>query len=509
MKTPSFFYSICGSLSASLAVTACTNKTEAPQQPNIILIMTDQQRGDCLGVMGNPGIRTPHLDQLANDGILFTNGYSSVPSSTPARSVLLTGMSPWHNGMIGFGTVAEHYKYEMPRMLAENHYYTYIVGKLHYAPQRNLHGYHGGLLDESGRVRTPDFESDYRKWFRQQALGLNPDSTGIGWNEHNGKAYALPEELHPTTWTANEAIKFIQNYDKENPLFLKISFARPHSPYDPPKRLLDQYKNSDIQELYIGEWCEEFADRPNTKDASFGNFGKEHAVDSRKHYYASISFVDEKIGLIIDELKKKGIYDNSLIVFISDHGDMLGDHYHWRKTYPYEGSTHVPYIVKFPDQTAGVYAKGSRLEQPVELRDILPTFLEAAGAEIPEDMDGKSLYSLYKDKNAKWRPYIDLEHSVYRDYKNWLALTDGKMKYIYFSSTGEEQLFDISKDKSETHDLSEDAAYASILDSWRNHLKDHLKERGERYLKNGQLQRIDSAIIYSPNYPGPIHDMEF
>ncbi len=508
MKKESF-YLLGGVIGTSFLYSSCTGKPAEVQQPNIILIMTDQQRGDCVGVMGNKGIKTPHMDGLAHDGITFLNGYSSCPSSTPARAALLTGMGPWGNGMLGYGTIATHYEYEMPRMLANNNYYTYAIGKLHYAPQRNLHGFHGALLDESGRVHTQDFESDYRKWFRQQAPTLNPDSTGMGWNEHNGNTYALAEELHPTTWTANEAIKFIREYRKDNPLFLKISFARPHSPYDPPQRFVNMYKDEDIQEPYIGDWCAAYADRPNIRDASFGNFGKEHAIESRKFYYASISFIDEKIGEIINELRRKGIYENSLVVFISDHGDMLGDHHHWRKTYPYEGSTHVPYIVKFPNSTKGVYDKGSKLEQPVELRDILPTFLDAAGADIPNRMNGKSLYTLFKDKNAVWRPYIDMEHANYRDYKNWFALTDGKVKYIYFSSTGEEQLFDISKDKSEIHDLSENIAHASILEQWRNCLKNHLKERDERFIKGNRLQRIDSSIVYSPNYPGPLHEIEF
>ena len=494
--------------SGLIGCASCSAPVEK-SQPHIILIMTDQQRGDCMGAMGNLGIKTPNMDKLAQDGLLFANGYSATPSSTPARAGLLTGMSPWHNGMVGYGTMAENYRYEMPRMLAERNYYTYAIGKLHYAPQRNLHGFHGALLDESGRVHTPDFESDYRQWFRQVAPGMNPDSTGLGWNEHNGGAYALPEELHPTTWTANEAVKFIQEYDKKNPLFLKISFARPHSPYDPPRRLVEQYADSDIQKPYVGDWCQAFADRPNTRDASFGDFGTEHAVESRKYYYASIGFVDEKIGQIVDELKRKGMYDNALIVFVSDHGDMLGDHHHWRKTYPYEGSTHIPYVVKFPGNAAGNSPKGSRMEQPVELRDILPTFLEAAGAQVPEDMDGKSLYPLYRNPEAAWRPYIDLEHTAYRDYKHWVALTDGKTKYIYFSSTGEEQLFDLSKSKSEAHDLSKDANYAFALDLWRNRMTEHLKERGDRYVKGDKLQRVDTTIVYSPHYPGAVHEIEF
>lgn len=157
---------------------------QATDKPNLILIMTDQQRFDCVGAMGNPYISTPNIDALAGDGALFMNAYSSTPSSTPARAGLLTGCSPWKHGMLGYSKVAQKYPYEMPQMLKEAGYYTFGIGKMHYTPQRNLHGYHGALLDESGRVESPDFVSDYRQWFTMEAPGLNPDETGIGWNAH-------------------------------------------------------------------------------------------------------------------------------------------------------------------------------------------------------------------------------------------------------------------------------------------------------------------------------------
>lgn len=475
------------------------------KKPNIILLMTDQQRFDCLGIIGNGAIKTPNMDALARDGLLFLNGYSSTPSSTPARAALLTGMAPWHNGLLGYGDIAEHYNFEMPQMLRDNGYYTYAVGKLHYAPQRNLHGYEGASLDESGRVQTLGFVSDYRQWFLKVAPGLNPDSTGIGWNEHTGKVYALDEKFHPTTWTANEAIRFIDEYNSERPFFLTVSFARPHSPYDPPQRFFEEYENVTLPVPYIGDWCQNFASKSETKNAAFGNFGEKHTLESRRFYYASISFIDEKIGQIIVELKKRGMYENSLIVFVSDHGDMLGDHYHWRKTYAYEGSSHIPFIVKFPENKKGDCPKGTKMEQPVELRDILPTFLDVTGIPIPSEIDGRSIYSLYKNKNAEWRTYIDLEHTAsYDENGYWAALTDGEMKYIYFFPTGEEQLFDISINKGELHNLATDPEYRQTLEIWRTRMIRHLKERGEPYVKKGKLQIIKKGILYGPKYPGPV-----
>lgn len=477
-------------------------------RPHIILIVSDQHRGDAMNCMGNTSVISPNMDALAEDGTLFTNGYSSTPSSTPARSGLLTGLSPWHHGMLGYGRVASQYRYEMPRMLGDLNYYSFGIGKMHWYPQKALHGFRGTLVDESGRVESPDFISDYRLWFQMQAPGLNPDSTHIGWNDHGAATYKLPERLHPTAWTGEMACEMIRNYEGINnqPLFLKISFARPHSPYDPPQRLLDEYANRDIPAPWIGEWCK---DKPYAKlkdpqkvkkDAPYGNFGDEYAKDSRRHYYANVTFIDEEIGKVIKTLKEKGIYDNALICYISDHGDMLGDHYHWRKTYPYQGSVHVPYIVKWP--ASYHFTKGNKITQPVELRDLLPTFLEIAGSSIPQDMDGQSLLRLMEGKTDQWRKYIDLEHvTCYSPDNYWCALTDGKIKYIWRFHTGTEELFDLSKDPHELKNVVTDKKYKQQLNELRQAMIDHLSERGEKFVKDGKLQVLKQTILYSPLFP--------
>ena len=499
-------------MTSILALAACGSGTLAPlaaQKPHIILIVSDQHRGDAMNCMGNHSVITPNLDSLATDGTLFTNAYTSAPSSTPARSGLLTGMSPWHHGMLGYGRVGSHYRYEMPRMLRESNYYTFGIGKMHWFPQKALHGFHGTLVDESGRVETEDFISDYRLWFQMHAPGLNPDSTGVGWNDHGSAIYKLPEELHPTAWTGKTARDMIRNYKRGSgqPLFLKISFARPHSPYDPPQRFMDLYRNKDVPTPYIGEWCKDqpyaAPTDPDTvaRDAAFGNFGEEYAKESRRHYYANVTFIDEEIGKIVQTLKEEGMYDNALICYISDHGDMLGDHHHWRKTYPYEGSTHIPYIIKWPSSFH--IPKGGKVDKPVELRDLLPTFLEVAGDTVPADMDGQSLLRLMNgDNTASWRKYIDMEHSTcYSPDNYWCALTDGKIKYIWRFHTGKEELFDLEKDPHELKNVAEEEAYHDKLIELREAMVQHLSERGEEYVKDGKLQILKRTILYSPHFP--------
>ena len=454
-------------LKCTFAVTAglCSSFAYAQNQPHIILIMTDQQRSDAVGCMGNESVISPYLDALASEGTLFMNGYSSCPSSTPARAGLLTGQSPWHHGLLGYGKVAPKYNHEMPQMLKDAGYYTFGIGKMHWHPQRIKHGFKGTLLDESGRREDPNFISDYRLWFQIQAPGKNPDATGIGWNDHGAAAYKLGETLHPTYWTGEMACQMIQNYDNGNqPLFLKVSFARPHSPYDPPQRFLDMYKDAQVPDPVIGDWCGKYAKELDpekaAKDAPYGNFGAEYARHSKRYYYANITFIDEQIGRVLQSLKDKGMYDSSLIIFVSDHGDMMGDHYHWRKTYPYEGSTHVPYI------------------------------------------DGRSLLSLAKGTGTEWRKYIDLEHATcYSDDNYWCALTDGKIKYVWRFYTGEEELFDLSKDPKELHNAVNDKKYKKLLTEMRAEMVRHLQERGEEFVKDGQLVVRKKTMLYGPNYP--------
>lgn len=499
---------VAGSAGLALAANGVSAKESATdvKRPNILFLMTDQFRADCMGCSGNKVIKTPNLDRIANDGIRFTQAYSSTPSCTPARAGLLTGLSPWHHGMLGYGKVAERYSFELPSAMHDAGYYTYAIGKLHYAPQRNYHGFDGALVDESGRVQSPGFVSDYRKWFHAKAATLDPDATGIGWNEYRSGVYALPEELHPTRWTGDKAVEFIGNYDRKEPFFLKVSFARPHSPYDPPKRFMDMYKAEDMPAPHVGKWAEKYAEIDNPKDLSLwhGDLGLEQARKSRQGYYGSVSFIDEQIGRIVKSLEERGMLENTLIVFTADHGDMLGDHNLWRKTYAYDGSAHIPMLMRWPKSMGMDSRRGSTAAQPVELRDILPTCLDAAGKPAPEKkLDGASLLDIARGRTDHWREYIDLEHDVcYAKENHWNALTDGRWKYIYHAFDGSQQLFDLSNDPGELHDLASDPKHAAELKTWRQRIVKHFAERGDAFVKDGELVVRPQKMLYSPLYPG-------
>lgn len=471
-------------------------------RPNIILLMADQFRGDCLAADGNPAIQTPNLDRLAREGARFRCAYSSMPTCTPARSGLLTGLAPWNHGMLRMVQMADHYPFVKPRAMKEAGYYTMAIGKNHFHPQRNTHGYDAVLLDESGRAESPEFRSDYRSWFWTEAPGANPDATGIGWNDYTAKPYVLPERLHPTTWTGETAVRFLNSYDRPQPFFLKVSFARPHSPYDPPERFWKRYAGASLPPARVGKWAAKYAPRSWDRDDIWhGDMGAEAVRRARTGYYGSITFIDEQIGRILEALEKRGWLDQTFILFTSDHGDMTGDHHLWRKSYPYEPSARIPMLVRWP---AGLISapRGQVRTETVELRDVLPTFLDVGGQSARQELDGRSLLPLLSGK-AGWRPYLDLEHGVcYSKENHWNALTDGKRKYIFNAFDGSEQFFDLEKDPFELNDLAPDPGYESQLREWRRRLVEHLAPRGELYVKNGRLQTRPNEGPVSPNFPG-------
>ncbi|MHC5211787.1 MAG: arylsulfatase [Planctomycetota bacterium] len=511
------------SLLALWSLGACTTRDRMPPHapaspPDILLLMADQFRGDALGCAGHPAVRTPHLDRLAREGAWFRRAYSSTPSCTPARAALLTGMSPWGHGMLGYSRVAPRYAVELPELFRAAGYITHAVGKNHFDPQRATHGYEVVELDESGRVESEGFESDYRRWFRERAParapGRDPDATGLGWNDYRAAAYALPEELHPTRWVADRACAFLDAYDEAQPFLLKVSFARPHSPYDPPQRLLDSYADAEIPAAHRGAWSEtafaRFSD-PEAHGAARNNLGPELTWASRAAYYASITFIDEQVGRILDALERSGRLERTLIVFLSDHGDMLGDHHLWRKTYAYEGSARIPLILWWGDELAaarrgevhrGELPRGEVRGEPVEIRDVLPTLLDGAGLPVPAEVEGRSLFDLLRADAAPWREVLDLEHATtYWPGNVWNALTDGRFKYVYHARDGREQLFDLDRDPGETRDLAPDPAHRDALAGWRARMITHLEPRGAPWVIDGDLGLRPERILHGPNYP--------
>ncbi len=495
------------------------NEKATSKKPNILFIFPDQFRSDFIGVRGGDFVHTPHIDRIAREGALFTRSYVSAPTCLPARATLLTGMAPWKHGLLAYAPIATKYPIEMPRLLKDAGYYTFATGKLHFKPiggpplkipqseldnRKFMHGFDEIRLCEGwGHPQNA-----YNEWFEKNAPDLPEDGTGLGSTDHRSGAYQYADSLHPTAWTASEAIRFINSYDDGNPFFVKVAFHRPHPPFDPPQRWLDFYKGKEIPGAAVGEWSQEKYGEPVVADLSKqvnsprGNFGDQFVRHSREGYLAAISYLDEQIGLIISALEEKGELENTLILLSSDHGDMMGDHHLWRKSYAYEGSAGVPMVIRWPESMKIEADRGQVLSELVELRDVLPTFLDAAGADIPAEIDGMSMLNLVRGKKDSWRKVLDLEHGrCYWPENSWTALTDARYKYIYFNKTGEEQLFDLEKDPMETVDLAGAEENRTLLQSWRQHMIDHLSKRGEPWVMDGQLGTWEEPINFGPNYP--------
>lgn len=484
-------------------------------KPNVLFIMTDQQRWDTLGCYGNDVIETPNLDYLASLGTVFENAYTPSPSCVPARASLLTGMDPWHTGILGMGAgqkpMGTGFAHTLPDEMRQAGYHTQGVGKMHFHPQRSLNGFHNTVLDESGRVEDPGFVSDYKQWFDKNKTGdYGIVDHGIGWNAWQARPYHAPEFLHPSNWTINESVRFLKERDPNKPFFLKTSFARPHSPYDPPSYYFDLYnREKTLPKAKVGDWADMHdveADATNS-DAWRGIRTDEEIKRAKAGYYGSIHHIDHQIGRLLAYLKTNGLFNETLIIFTSDHGDMLGDHNLWRKTYAYEGSAHVPLIIKPPNSWGKPV---TRVEEPVLLQDIMPTILDVIDADIPKAVDGVSLVPLMTGHKMIERTYIHGEHSTcYSEEQEMQYLTDGKMKYIWFPRLGTEQLFDLTKDPYECENLTGKSNYKKELFQWRVRLIKELEPR-QAGLTNGNELVCQKGAPYhiSPHYDKRMREMK-
>ena len=471
-------------------------------QPNIILVFCDQLRGDAVGFDGNPVVQTPNLDALATRGTRFPHAYSAVPSCLPARAILWSGQSQWHTGVLGMGQgqgpIPSDFPHTLAGELTQAGYRTHMVGKGHFHPHRAAMGFESMELDESGRM--PD--SDHRVWFAEHAPdGVTPDDHGVGWNSWHAGFWHTDEPLHPTHWTMTRSLEFLKAHDSDRPFFLNISFARPHSPYVPPKRYADMYEPDALPQPHAGAWSAMHDDPVTAANPSAwrGKMTPGQIARARTSYYGSISFIDAQIGRLVTGLHEESPDQlaNTWLLFTSDHGDMLGDHNLWRKTYAYEGSARIPFLVVPPSQQGN--PKRSCATEVVELRDVMPTLLEAAGLPIPDLVDGHSVLPLLTAPAPDWRQYIHGEHcTCYSEEQEMHYLTDGTRKYIWLPRLGLEQFFDLDQDPGETRDLIDDPTRHHEINLWRQRLTDELAARDCGWVRDGLPHCPNDKPLVSP-----------
>ena len=470
-------------------------------KPNIILIMCDQMRGDAFGADGNRWMYTPNLDGFAAAGTRFNHAYSAVPSCLPARATLWTGQNQWHAGLLGMGRgqgpIPNDYPHTLAGELTRAGYRTHLVGKGHFYPQRAAMGFESAELDESGRM--PD--SEHRRWFQSQApQGVTPDDHGVDWNSWHARPWHTEERLHPTAWTMMRALEFLGHHDPGKPFFLNISFARPHSPYVAPAPYFEMYQTRGTPPATVGEWAGMHDAPPRearNPNAWHGRMSDWEIHRARSGYYGEISFIDSQLGRLHNWMNRgldTETRNNTWILFTSDHGDMLGDHHLWRKTYAYEGSSRIPFLIVPPPGSASTTR--ALADEVVELRDIMPTVLDLAGLEIPATVDGRSVLPLMTQPASDWRPYLHGEHcTCYDPAQEMQFVTDGQRKFIWLPRIGVEQFFNLENDPGETRNLIEDPACREEIETWRGYLIAELAGRDCGWVKNGSLFCPAEALV--------------
>ena len=448
-------------------------------KPNIVYIVLDQWRGDCLGIADSAHpVMTPHIDQIAYEGTWYTRAYADCPLCMPQRATMLTGFTASqhgmpYNNMSGPRTPISQ-QHSLPfRLTREAGYQTKAVGKMHFFPERARFGFEDISLHPN----------DYVNFLEEKGYGGFYRGHGLGGNEVYPAVSAVPEPLTHTHWIVDEGIRFLGSRDPECPFMLWMVFEAPHSPFDPPEPFDRLYDDFDIPEAVIGDWVDA-PDEPRSLIAQ-RIIKKADRISPpilrrlRRHYYAQITHIDYQLGRLFGELKSKGLYDNTVIIITSDHGEHLGDHRLFAKSTFLESAARVPIVMRLP-QEHGIYNR--RVHTPALTADIVPTLMELAGLQPEPKMDGRSLLQLPEDR------------TIYGETRNSVFATDGKVKYIYYFDHGVEQLFDLNSDSDDRINLTKHAEYTHVMGALKAGLIAYLQANERPAVVDNQLMVIESTL---------------
>lgn len=453
-------------------------------RPNVLLFTTDQQRGDHIGLAGAE-VETPNLDAFVQQGAYFRNAYSEIPSTTGARRCMLAGQASYVCGLVGYSAADWNERNTVSQVLADNGYHCINVGWRNLHPTRKLFGFHNVICHDL----RPGVD-DYMDWLNEElGPGVEEGGHGLDPNGWLARPWHLEERFHPTVWTTDMTIRQIERRDPTRPFFIWTSHLRPHSPYDPPRFFWDMYIDRRLPDIPIGDWAARHdVPGPFEITAWRGRLTPDQDQRMRAAYRATCTHIDYELGRLLQKLKRMSLLQDTLVIFVSDHGDMMGDHNLHRKTYAYEGSARIPFVMRYPN---GLDLPAGTFDHIVGLQDVMPTILDAAGIKVPGTVTGMSVFDAIRGR--RWRTYLHGEHSpAYSDEEAMHYLTDGKRKYIYFPKSGEEQFFDIEQDRRELVNLLADPARRHEVDLWRDRLIRHLAGRGDGFSDGKQLLRKSS-----------------
>jgi arylsulfatase A-like enzyme len=428
---------------------------------NVLIVQADQFRADCLGVAGNPDVRTPHLDRLAADGVHFRNAYTPFPVCTPSRYSLLSGLHVrQHGGWTNHCTLAPGIE-TFPRVLREAGYRTAAVGKMHFTPTYLDVGYdHLELAEQNGPGR---YDDDYHR--ELAAAGLAPVTDLVDqepefraqapqsyWDSYGSGRSNLPYEWHSTTWIGERARRVLAGWSDAGSQLLHVSFVKPHHPFDPPAGWDDAYDPVALTPL--PGWTETIpaADQRHRREYfDYEPLDLPRLRQVMAHYYATITQLDHEVGRMLDLLRERGLYDDTLIVFTADHGEYLGFHHLLLKDGPmYDPVVQVPLLVKFP----GRQRAGETSDALVSLIDVAPTVLSACGPAPGTPLPGSDLTDPAAGHDCVFAE--DRRHGT-----AGMART-GRYKLMWSDVAGE-ALFDLAADPYELTNVADDPAHGDAL----------------------------------------------
>jgi choline-sulfatase len=448
-------------------------------RPNILILMVDQLNGTLFPDGPAPFLKTPNLSALANRSVRFVNSYTASPLCAPARASFMSGQLPTrtrvYDNAAEFTSDTPTYAHHLRRA----GYYTCLSGKMHFVGPDQLHGF-------EERLTTDIYPADF---------GWTPDYTKPGeridWWYHNlgsvtGAGVAeITNQLEYDDEVAYHATRKIYDLARGHdarPWCLTVSFTHPHDPYVARRRFWDLYDGCPELDPTVAPIPFEKQDPHSQRlmqacDYTAFPIEDEHVRRARRGYFANISYVDEKIGEILDVLERTRQADNTIIVFLSDHGDMLGERGMWFKMSFFEGSARVPLMIAAPGLKAG------RIDTPVSALDVLPTLAELAGVDLAGVMpwtDGVSLVDVAAGKSV--RGAVPMEYAAEGSYAPLVGLREGRYKLV-LCDLDPPQLFDLEADSHELNDLAADPAHAEVL-----------ARMTEAALKRWDLARFDAEV---------------
>ena len=463
------------------------------EQPNILCIMADQLTAPALPFYGHPIVKTPHLSALAEEGVIFENAYCNSPLCAPSRFSMLTGKLP---SRIGAYDNAAHFPADVPTLahyLRDLGYFTCLTGKMHFVGPDQLHGFEERLTTDIYPADfgwTPDWENFAERptWYHDMLsvvqAGLCETSNQLDFDEE-------------VAFLAQRKLYDLSRREKEQPFFMTVSFTHPHDPFAITQKFWDRYNHKDIDLPAVPPIPYDQLD-PHSRRlyhvCALGEYAQtEERVRKARHaYYGMISYLDDKVGLLMQALENAGLRDNTIILFISDHGEMLGERGLWYKMSFFEWSARIPMVFHAPARFAP-----RRVNRPVSLVDLLPTITEIAlNGKSPtyiDTLDGNSLLPLLEGKESEESATVYGEMLAEGAVAPLLMIRRGRYKYIY-SEPDPEQLFDLEKDPHELHNLALRQKYQDLRQEFQAELSQHWdKEALHRQVIDSQQRR---RVVY-------------